>query len=151
MARAPFQVAAFPFRRRSATSNVEYAIFRRSDEGYWQSIAGGGEDEETPLQAVQRESFEEAGIPAHCAYLELQTRTSVPVIHFLNRQHWNSALLVIPVFYFGVAVPDAEIRLSWEHAEVRWVTFQEGQALLKWDSDKTALWELDQRLATPAR
>lgn len=47
--RAPFQVLVLPFRK--TTSGTEYALFRRSDSGDWQTIAGGGDDGETPLQA----------------------------------------------------------------------------------------------------
>src|SRR5215216_3724181 len=62
MARAPFQVLVLPFRIVD-TSTFEYALFKRSDEPYWQGIAGGGEDAETPLAAARREAFEEAQIP----------------------------------------------------------------------------------------
>ena len=40
MARAPFQILVFPYRRRG--DKFEFALFRRADDGYWQGIAGGG-------------------------------------------------------------------------------------------------------------
>jgi len=145
MARAPFQVVAFPVR--ILTDQVrQYAVFRRRDEGYWQGIAGGGEAEETPLEAVQRESFEEAGIPFASQWLALQTSASVPVTHFEDRDHWDASLLVIPIYYFGVLHSTHEIQLSTEHTDYQWVTAERAQSLLKWDSDRTALWELDQLL-----
>ena len=52
MPRAPFQVHGFPFRN-SAGGGFEYAVFRRADEGYWQAIAGGGEDDESPGRGGQ--------------------------------------------------------------------------------------------------
>jgi ADP-ribose pyrophosphatase YjhB (NUDIX family) len=42
------------------TAGVLYAVFKRTDGGCWQGIAGGGEKGETPLQAAQREALEEA-------------------------------------------------------------------------------------------
>jgi dATP pyrophosphohydrolase len=145
MARAPFQVAAFPARILPDYQR-QYAVFRRRVEGYWQSIAGGGEANETPLEAIQRESFEEAAIPLDSQWIALQTQTSVPIAHFQNRDHWDASILVIPVYYFGVVSSSDEIRLSREHIEYEWVTEERAQIMLKWDSDRTALWELDQLL-----
>jgi len=57
--RATFQVLVIPYIL--TNSEPEYAIFQ-TKQGYWQFIAGGGEDNETHLQAAKRESFEEAAI-----------------------------------------------------------------------------------------
>lgn len=59
-----------------------YAIFSRSDAGYWQGVAGGGEDDETPIQAARRELAEEAGILDTDLY-QLKSFDMVPVINFL--------------------------------------------------------------------
>ena len=61
MARAPFQVLVFPYRY-TPEEEIEYAVFFRISPRYggvWQAIAGGGEDDETPLEAAKREAFEE--------------------------------------------------------------------------------------------
>ena len=34
-----------------------------------------------------------------------------------------------------------------EHVEFRWGTYETAASLLKWDSNRTALWELDYRLS----
>ena len=145
MARAPFQVVAFPVLI-LGDQQRRYVVFRRRVEGYWQGIAGGGEADETPLEAVQRESFEESGIPLNSQWIVLQTRTSVPITHFQHRECWDASILVIPVHYFGVVSSTEEIQLSREHVEYRWVTEERAQTMLKWDSDRTALWELEQLL-----
>jgi hypothetical protein len=44
--RAPFQVLVIPYTL-TAEDDLEYALFRRQDEGYWQFISGGGEGAET--------------------------------------------------------------------------------------------------------
>lgn len=155
MPRAPFQVAIYPFRRRDH-GDWEYALFRRADEGYWQPIAGGGEDDETPEEAARRESFEEAQLPPDCGYIALTTMTNVPIYHFKAHDSWGEEIVVIPVHYFAVdvdgdastdaAAGSRELILSHEHSECRWVSYEAGRELLRWDSDRTALWELDQRL-----
>ena len=45
-----------------------------------------------------------------------------------------------------VPVEGQKIVLSREHTEFRWLVFEKAIELLKFESDKTALWELDQRL-----
>ncbi|HEY5728739.1 MAG TPA: hypothetical protein VIS72_01715 [Anaerolineales bacterium] len=32
---------------------LEYALLMRADEGFWQGIAGGGEDDEYPLETAR--------------------------------------------------------------------------------------------------
>ncbi len=55
--RAPYQVLIFPYIK--TDDSIQYAIFNRSDYGYWQGIAGGGEDGEIPIESAKREAFEE--------------------------------------------------------------------------------------------
>ena len=144
MPRAPFQVGVLPFRQ--SKPDREYLLFHRTDHLYWQCIAGGGEDAETPLAAAKREAFEEAGIPATFPYLSLQTTASVAITEFKDAPMWDPDLLVVPIHYFGVRVDELEAQLSGEHLDCRWLGYDAAQTLLKWDSDKTALWELEQRL-----
>jgi dATP pyrophosphohydrolase len=147
MARAPFQVLVFPYHV-GTESYVQYAMFLRSDEQteFWQGIAGGGEDDECPLQAARRESFEEAGISENAHYLELQTVNSVPVTAFQNVPHWSRDLYVIPEYCFGVEVQKKDLIISNEHTEYRWLTYARAVELLRFEGNRTALWELDQRL-----
>jgi dATP pyrophosphohydrolase len=143
--RAPFQVLVFPYRILD-TGEVAYAVFRRRDEGMpWQAISGGGEDSETPLEAARREAWEEASIAPGNAYVELESRTTIPVVHFADFRD-REDLFVIPEFSFGVEVVDGDVRLSPEHVEYAWLPYQEAHAVLRWDSNKNALWELDRRL-----
>ena len=82
MARAPFPVLVLPHRRRD-DGVTAYAVFRRRDDAMVrQAIAGGGEDNETPLEAARREAWEEAGIETSRPYVELDSRASIPVVHF---------------------------------------------------------------------
>jgi len=41
---------------------------------------------------------------------------------------------------------DFTIAISPEHTSYRWLSYDEAARLLRWDSNKTALWELNERL-----
>ena len=145
MARAPFQVLVFPFIIDEA--GIRFALFRRNVEtgGYWQGIAGGGEDEESFAQAASRESMEEAGISIDQPLLRLDTVTMVPVVNVCGFR-WGNQVLVIPEYAFGVEVASETLKLSKEHTSYAWYSIDEALSLVKWDSNKTALWELHYRL-----
>lgn len=147
MPRAPFQVLVLPFRMLDS-GEVEYALLRRGDTGYWQGIAGGGEDAETPEQAARREAAEEAGLSPSCPLITLQSVASIPTVIFPAHLHWPKDLLVIPEYAFGVNATGQDIVLSSEHAAVRWCAEPEARQLVRWDSNRTALWELARRIET---
>jgi dATP pyrophosphohydrolase len=144
MARAPFQVLIFPYQI-TDNDKILYAIFRRSDAGYWQAIAGGGEDDETPLEAARREAFEEGGIDSAGSFIELDSHFTIPAEEIAG-MIWGQKVLVLPEHSFGVEVNDEAIVLSDEHNAFRWLDYEAARSLLHWDSNKNALWELDYRL-----
>lgn len=144
MARAPFNVLVYAYRPIPG-GRFEYALFKRSDAGFWQGIAGGGEGDETPLEAARRETREETGISPSSPFLQLDTVAPVPVTEFRDSHLWGDALYVIPQYFFGLLVGKEPV-LSREHSEYRWLGYGEARALLKFDADRTALWELDCRL-----
>jgi dATP pyrophosphohydrolase len=138
------QVLVIPFRL-GMSGELEYALLRRADEGYWQPIAGGGEDDETPEQAARRESFEEAGIDSSAAFHPLQATTMIPVTDICGFL-WGEKTLVIPQYCFAVRVASAELTLSREHTEYRWFSCDEALRVVRWDGNRTAIWELHHRL-----
>jgi len=143
--RAPFQVLVIPFRRLPA--GPEFAVLKRSDTGDWQFIAGGGEDNETPKQAAVRETEEEVGIVGNL--LTLDSMSTVPRSSFAAAALWDPNLFVIPQYCFAIDVGAHEIVLSDEHTGCRWAAYEKASALLKWDSNRNALWELNERLNIP--
>jgi dihydroneopterin triphosphate diphosphatase len=146
MARAPFQVIAFPFIKAPGSEPL-YAILRRSElRTMWQAISGGGEGAETPHDAAVRETFEEAGITAVDGWIHLDARASIPASAFSQTSHWPADLFVVPEYAFGVGVPDTTLRLSAEHCEYAWLPFHEAHRRLSWDSNRVALWELHCRV-----
>ena len=145
MERAPFQVLIFPFYR-NKNNQREYAIFKRSDLGYWQGVAGGGEEGETPLQSAKRETWEETDIPRKSQFILLDSVATIPVVNVVGEFLWGDEVFVIPEYCFGVEVRSRELTLSKEHCEYKWVGYDDAMKMLKWDSNKNALWELNQRL-----
>ncbi|MEU9120086.1 NUDIX domain-containing protein [Streptomyces sp. NPDC048506] len=142
--RAPFQVLVLPYRQ--TEGGLLYALFRRSEGAYWQGVAGGGEAGETPLQAAKREAAEEAGLAGNFEFIELDARATIPVVSVTGEFTWGPEVLVIPEHAFGVRANAATLALSSEHTEYSWLTLNEAMSAVRWDSNRTALWELDHRL-----
>lgn len=145
MSRAPLNVLVYPYLQ-VGEGAFEYALLRRADVGWWQGVTGGAEDDETPLQAARRETYEETGISPGAALLQLDTVISVRVTHFGVSHIWGEDVYVIPMICFGVRAPDRRIVLSQEHTAVRWLSYEDAHQLVHFDGNKTALWELDRRL-----
>ncbi|MGD2026186.1 MAG: NUDIX domain-containing protein [Anaerolineales bacterium] len=147
MSRAPFQVIVFPYRE-AAAGVFEYAIFFRRTVRYgdiWQAISGGGEDDETPMQAAVREAGEEGGIPSTTEFFQLDSMATIPAPQAAGML-WGPEVLVVPEYAFGAAAGGHKIVLSAEHESFRWVRYAAAQKLLTFDSNCNALWELDYRL-----
>jgi dATP pyrophosphohydrolase len=149
MARVPLQVLVLPYRY-AAGGAIEYAVLRRRDhsDACWQGVAGGVEEGESVEEAARREMREEAGIPLDALLLPLDSRASVPAVEFRDRDLWAPDVYVVTEHAFGVRIEDGQsIVLSGDHVEYRWVRYREAAALLRWDGNRTALWELNERLS----
>lgn len=142
--RAPFQILAIPYK--ITDSGRLYCVFHRSDFDQWQFVSGGGEDDETPLQAAKREIFEECGIAPE-NIIELKSVCCIPTDIFPEKylHSWPEDTYVVPEHAFGFECKD-DITLSSEHTECVWMTYKEARKKLTWDSNNTALYELDRRL-----
>lgn len=142
--RAPFQILAIPYRKHPA---LEFCVLRRADNDQWQFVAGGGEDAETPLEAAAREISEETGIQAN-RITELVSMAYVPadVISEYHRKHWSPNTFVLPEYHFAFEC-GSSITLSGEHLGCEWLSYHDAMSRLTWDSNKTALYELNCRLS----
>lgn len=147
--RAPFQVLVIPFLESS--EGFRFGLLRREDAGYWQGIAGGGEADETPLEAARREAAEEAGVGPDAEFVALDARSTMPVVAVTGEFTWGPEVLVIPEFAFGARSAGEHLRLSHEHTEYRWFDLDDAMQAVQWDSNRTALWELHHRLHTGLR
>ena len=134
-----------PFRIRS---EPEFAVFHRTDGEMWQFIAGGAEDHEDALQAARREAGEEAGIPNDLPIVRLDAVASITRSSFSETEHWPKDLFVVPEYSFAIDVGTRKLVLSSEHDQIRWLLYEKASSLLTWDSNRVALWELNERLAT---
>ncbi|MEU9428324.1 NUDIX pyrophosphatase [Streptomyces sp. NPDC048342] len=144
MPRAPFQVLVIPFRR--VGDQVEFAVLRREDMKVWQAVAGGGEAGETPQQAAVRETYEELGLDRPVPVYPLQTMASIPARFFADRRSWPDGTYVVPEYSFGSDLTSVEIKTSQEHTDVQWLDYEAAVEALRFDSNRTALGELHDRL-----
>lgn len=138
--REPYQILSIPYRIVDGTPL--FCIFRRRDSDYWQFIAGGVENGETTNEAAKRETIEESGVePKIIKQLTCVAYVPAEVIAESRRQHWDKNTFVIPEYSFAFEC-DSEPTLSNEHTKYKWVTYDEGRKLLKWDSNKVAMYEI---------
>ena len=54
--------------------------------------------------------------------------------------------MVIPEYTFAVRMDTTIWELSQEHTEYEWVDYNTALKRLRYDSNKTALWELDSKI-----
>lgn len=146
MSRAKYQVLVLPYKTQD--DKILYCIFKRSDMDAWQFIAGGGEDEDgSPLVSAAREAYEEANISYEEKYDALETTCSISTEHFKKAHlEWGEKCLVIPEYCFAVKITDTKMKISNEHTSFEWVDYQTAIQRLKYDSNKVALWELDNKI-----
>ena len=138
--REPYQILSIPYRIIDGTPL--FCIFHRSDSSYWQFIAGGGENGETPIEAAKRETIEEMGVePKNIKQRTCIAYVPAEVVAESRRQHWNKNTYVIPEYSFAFEC-DSDPTLSLEHIEYKWLTYDEARKLLKWDSNKVAMYEI---------
>lgn len=139
-----FQVLVIPYCR--VEDKVQYAIFQRADDLSWQWIAGGGNVGESPVEAAKRESWEEARISLESPLIPLMAKAQIPATCFPDLA--DPDVISLTEFSFAVEVDPGSIELSSEHTQLRLVNFAEAMDVLKWDSNKNALKELQENLKT---
>lgn len=142
--RQPYETLIFPYKKEE--NEFKFAIFLRKDMKFWQGICGGGEEGETILETAKRETYEESGISNNSYFIQLDAITTIPVVSVTGKFTWGDDVFLVKEYCFGVDATGQEIKLSEEHIEFKWLNYEEAKQLLKYDSDKTALWELNERL-----
>lgn len=140
--RAPFQVSVFPYQ--IVDTKPRFLIARRSDNGVWQAISGGGEDDESILEAAKRELSEETQLVGDNWQL-LDSMCMLPKVFYAGNHNWTEHPFVIPEYSFSVKVTE-DPELSSEHTDYRWCDYREASELLTYDSNRNALWEINERL-----
>lgn len=110
----------------------------------WSTYSSGAQT--TIRGKATREAVAEAGIPGDCKLIELESKSSIPVTAFDANTLWSNEIYVVPEYAFGIDIEGFEIGISSEHSEHIWVTHEEANWHLVSDGNKTALWELNQKV-----
>ena len=110
-------------------------------------FSGGGEDKENIYETAIRELKEETGIHIKKDELmKLDAQATIPVANITGEFTWGEDVFVVPEYSFAVNIGNRQIELSNEHETMQWCNYEEAMTKLKYDSNKTALWELNERL-----
>ncbi len=103
----------------------------------WQPVTGGIEKEEEVMDAAKREVEEETGITEYIRIIDK--------VHFFKYK--NEDGVVLEEYVFGGEVhPDTEIKISKEHVDFKWCSFDEATSLLKHEDNKIAFKKLNSLL-----
>lgn len=98
------------------------------------------------LGTAKRELYEETGIKDNVVIENLEIVTKIPVVNVVGDFIWGKDVFYSEEYGFSVDISNQEISLSNEHEEYRWVNYNQAQELLKYDSNRSALWELNEKL-----
>ena len=142
--RIPKQALIIPYRINN--KKIEYCLFKRKDLKIWQWISGGAEDFDTNiLETAKRELYEETQI-TDVKIEKLEIKTQIPVVNIVKGFVWGEDVFYSEEYAFSVDINNKQIKLSDEHEEYQWLNYEKAKELLKYDSNKNALWELDVKL-----
>jgi 8-oxo-dGTP diphosphatase len=103
-----------------------YLILRRSDDkdfaaGVWECVTGRVDQGESFTEAVHREVEEELGV-------EVQIDFIVGTVHFYRGEALPENEM-LGVQYCSTLHDADAVRMSWEHAEMRWISVEEAADL----------------------
>lgn len=110
------------------TPKLEVLLMERADKvGFWQSVTGSVEGDETPIQAAIREVMEETGLDALKYNLQDWQASNVYEIYPHWRHRYAPGVLENTEHLFGLELPSKlTIKLAVdEHVRYEWVDWRE--------------------------
>lgn len=110
------------------TPDLQVLIMERADKaGFWQSVTGSVEGDETPLQAAVREVLEETGLDAAQYDLQDWQASNVYEIYPHWRYRYAPGVVENTEHLFGLELPEKlPIKLAPdEHVRYEWVDWRE--------------------------
>lgn len=148
--------AAKPFKTpRSAlvvihTIALEVLLIERADRpGYWQSVTGSQDADETPMQTATREVMEETGIDAtRFALTDWQQKNVYEIMPFWSHRYAPGTTHNTENV-FGLQLPGrVPVTLNArEHVQYAWLPFDKAAPLCFSPSNRDAILELPRRAA----
>jgi dATP pyrophosphohydrolase len=110
------------------TTDLQVLIMERADKaGFWQSVTGSVEGEETPIEAAIREVFEETSLNARQYNLQDWHASNVYEIYPHWRHRYAPDVVENTEHLFGLELPEKlSIKLAPdEHVGYEWVDWRE--------------------------
>ncbi|MFY8326843.1 dihydroneopterin triphosphate diphosphatase [Pseudoalteromonas sp. ZZD1] len=120
--RQPYSVLVVIYKK-----NKDFLLIQRADDAnFWQSVTGGIDEGETPLDTAYRELLEETGIDARALGITIRDhhKTNQYAIRQQWRHRYQDDALINTEHVFSICVPD-DITILLdpnEHTDFIWLT-----------------------------
>ncbi len=144
----PDLVACWLFRL-DAHGEPEFLLIRRALDrmyaGMWQCVTGKLEAGERILEGALREVVEESGLGP----TDLEAVFDTDVVNWFH--HESLDVLLCEAVFAARVRPGAEVVISDEHDDARWVSSDDARALVTWPAYERAIDFVEWLLAHPAK
>lgn len=130
------------------TVKLEVLLIERAEHGYWQSVTGSQDADETLAQTAAREVMEETGIDAARFELTDWLKKNIYEIYPIWLHRYAPGTTHNTEHVFGLRLPDrVNVTLhAGEHLQYVWLPFEKAAPLCFSQSNRDAILELPQRV-----
>ena len=131
------------------TTQLEVLLIERAEHGYWQSVTGSQDADETLAETAAREVMEETGIDAAQFQLTDWRQKNVYEIYPIWLHRYAPGTTHNTEHVFGLLLPDrVSVTLhAGEHLQSVWLPHDKAWPLCFSQSNRDAILELPQRVA----